>query len=472
MLTLSRFAHVFDVDDNHVALYHSLRMKPVYLTKIEHKHFLDFIQNSAVEDISDFPNSLAEIAIELSNCKILTKDSDTDDLVIKYFRSKIPEPAISGCYFILSEQCNLACKYCFLGNNNPEKRIHFSLKNMSLETGEKSLDFFVRQLEKNDEGIDPFIVFYGGEPLINFEVLDFIAERINKFRSTKSCFKNANVSVVTNGLLLDEKRMKRLKELNVNICISIDGCTEESNALRVDLAGNSTFSSVLKILDMAKDNGIDIGLSVTLNENTIKNKIKMLELISNYNIKSFSFNILMQEGTFKINDDYYEKASQFIIDMFVELRKIGVYEDRIMRKIKTFQKSFSSPHPYFSDCGATAGGQIVIAPDGTFGICHGCLWDKKYFVSSVTDNSFDAKTNPVFLEWSQLSPVNKEECQDCAALGICGVGCPIDAMKAKEGNTIHSLDERFCVHTKKTLDFIIRDLYSNISNQTINENID
>jgi len=463
MIGISRFVHTFVLDDDHVALYHSLRMKPVYLTKTEHKDLLDFIQNTKNESLSDFPDSLAHIAAELNDCKILTKNSDTDDMVINYFRSKLPEPTISGCYFILSEQCNLACKYCFLGNNNSEKRKHFSLKNMSIETAGKALDFFVRQLEKNAKTMEPFITFYGGEPLINFDVLDFIAERINELRSSNLHFKNAKVSVVTNGLLLDEKKLKRLKELNVGIGISIDGCTEESNALRVDKADNQIFPSLLKILDMAKDNGIEVGLSVTINEETIKSKAKMLELIIKYNIKGFGFNILMHEGTFNINEDYYEKASQFIIDMFVELRKIGVYEDRIMRKIQTIQKSFSEPRPYFSDCGATAGGQIVVAPDGSVGICHGCLWDKKYFVSSVDDNSFDARTNPVFIEWSQLSPINKEECQDCAALGICGVGCPIQAMNAKEGNTIHSLDERFCIHSKKTLDFIIRDLYRIIS---------
>jgi len=465
MISLSRFAHTFDIDDNNIALFHSLRVKPVYLAKIEHKDFLDFMQNSTIKSLSDFPQSLAKIAVELYDCKILTKDSDTDDKVIRYFRSQIPEPAISGCYFILSEQCNLACKYCFLGNNNPEKRKHFSLKNMSVETAGKSLDFFVHQLAKNVMDVEPFIIFYGGEPLINFEVLEFVAERINKLRLTNVRFKNANMSVVTNGLLLDAKKMQRLKELNVNIGISIDGSTEESNALRVDIAGNPTFSNVLEILDMAKGNGIDVGLSVTINEETIKNKTKMLELIEKYNIKSFGFNMLMHEETFRISENYSEKAAQFIVDMFVELRKIGVNEERIMRKVQAFQKSYSAPHIYFSDCGATAGGQIVIAPDGRVGICHGCLWDKKYFVSSVDDDSFDAKTNPVFLEWSQLSTLNKEECQDCAALGICGIGCPIDAMNAKEGNTLHSLDERFCVHAKKTLDFLIRDLYRIISNQ-------
>ncbi|WP_461252096.1 FibroRumin system radical SAM peptide maturase, partial [Treponema sp. R8-4-B8] len=345
----------------------------------EYKTFSDFLQSSKIESLSDFPASLAHIAAELSECKILTKDFDTDDKVITYFRSMHPEPAISGCYFILSEQCNLACKYCFLGNNNPEKRKHFSLQNMSMETAEKALNFFIRQLEKNENVGKPFIVFYGGEPLINFEVLDFIADRINKLRLTKSYFKDAVVSVVTNGLLLDEKKLKRLKELNVNIGISIDGCTEESNALRVDRAGKPVFSNILKILDMAKDIDIGVGLSVTLNEEAIKNKSEMLGLISKYNIKGFGFNILMPEETFKVSEDYNEKASQFIIDMFVELRKIGIYEDRIMRKVKTFQDSYSEPKHYYSDCGATAGGQLVFVPDGSIGICQGCLWNKKYF---------------------------------------------------------------------------------------------
>jgi uncharacterized protein len=468
MMTLSRFAHVFDLGDDHVALYHSLRMKPVYLTKTEYKIFSDFLQNSKIESLSDFPSSLARIASELSECKILTKESDTDDKVITYFRSILPEPAVGGCYIILSEQCNLACKYCFLGNSNPEKRKHFSLQNMSMETAEKALNFLLRQLEKNNNVEKPFIIFYGGEPLINFEVLDFLADRINKLRATKPYLKDASVSVVTNGLLFDEKKLKRLKELNVNIGISIDGCTEESNALRVDRAGNPAFSRILKILDMAKNCGIGVGLSVTLNEEAIKNKAEMLELINKYNIKGFGFNILMPEGSFKVSEDYNEKATQFIIDMFVELRKIGIYEDRIMRKVKTFQDSYSEPKLHFADCGATAGAQLVFAPDGSVGICHGCLWNKKYFVSSVDDDSFDARTNPVFIEWSQLSPLNREECQDCAALGICGGGCPVNAMNAKEGNTIHSLDERFCVHSKKTLDFLIKDLYKIVTDKKEN----
>lgn len=201
--------------------------------------------------------------------------------------------------------------------------------------------------------------------------------------------------------------------------------------------------------------GVDVSLSVTLSEETIKNTRDILELVDAYGVKAFGFNIMMSSDTFVLPQSYNEAAAQFIIDEFIELRERGIYEDRMMRKLKAFSKA----QVYFSDCAATTGGQIVIAPNGQVGICHGCLHDKKYFVAHINDDDFVAVKDDNFIEWSQLTPVNHEECLDCPALGICGGGCPVNAMYLKPDNTIHSLDERFCAHSKKTLEFFIRDLY-------------
>lgn len=174
-------------------------------------------------------------------------------------------------------------------------------------------------------------------------------------------------------------------------------------------------------------------------------------------------NIIMSNDAFRLRDNYYEEATQFLIDVFVELRKRGIYEDRIMRKLKSFSKA----QVYFSDCAATSGSQIVVAPNGQVGICHGCLYDKNYFVSDIYDDDFLASKNSTFIEWSQLTPINRDECMDCPVLGICGGGCPVNAMNSKPSNTIHSVDDHFCVHAKKTLDFLIHDLFRIIlKNQT------
>ena len=462
MLALSRFAKCFELDDA-VALYHSLRMKPVYLEKAQYKEVLGLLNDSSVSTLDDIPPSLATIATELKKNKILTSSPEEDAKVLSFVQSRIPSPSVNVCYFILSEQCNLACQYCFLGNSDPEKRTKFSLESMTKETADKALSFFKRQIALSDNKSQenkPTIIFYGGEPLLNFKVLEHVALKVKELQRSHADFENAELSVITNGLLLNKAKLKRLEELGVSIAISIDGCSEEANEMRVDLGGNPTYQRVLNTLDVAKELDIEISLSVTLTEKTLQDKAKILELISHYGIKGFGFNILMTDESFPLSKNYSEKAADFIIEVFQDLREIGVYEDRIMRKLKAFSKA----QVYFSDCAATAGSQIVITPDGSVGICHGCLADRKFFTTTIDDASFNANTHPLFHEWSQLTPVNKEDCLDCEALGICGGGCPINALYSKAENTIQSLDERFCAHAKRTLAFFITDLYKIITN--------
>ena len=352
----------------------------------------------------------------------------------------------------------LACKYCFLGNNDCAKRSNFLMENMSAETADKAINFFIRQIKASGLDVEenkPVLIFYGGEPMVNFEILEYAATRINELREKEQCIRNIEMSMVTNGLLLNEEKVRRLHELGVAIAISIDGFTEEANSMRVDVAGKPVFSRILEKLDMCKAMGVDVSLSVTLSEETIKNTKDILKLVDTYGVKAFGFNIMMSSDTFVLPQSYNEAAAQFIIDEFIELRERGIYEDRMMRKLKSFSKA----QVYFSDCAATTGGQIVIAPNGQVGICHGCLHNKQYFVAHIDDDDFVAVKDKNFIEWSQLTPVNHEECMECPALGICGGGCPINAMHLKPGNTIHSIDERFCVHSKKTLEFFIRDLY-------------
>ncbi len=457
MVKLSRFAHTFDLGDA-VALYHSLRMKPVYLSRESYTSLQAWLASSFCTSFDSAPDEIKEDVLQLKKWKILSDKPDEDKKVLEFIRSRMPEPAISVCYMILSEQCNLACKYCFLGNNDDEKRKQFNLESMTSAVADRAVDFYVEQLKKsglNFEKEKPVVIFYGGEPLVNYPVLIRIAEKLLTLRATEPCLKNLEMSMVTNSLLLDKERILKLKELGVGIGISIDGFTAEENEMRIDRAGNPVFDKVLEKIQLCQELGVNVTLSVTLSEETVKHKENVIKLVKKYGIKSFGFNIMMSSDTFVLPESYNEAAAQFIIDEFKELRKLGIMEDRMLRKLDSFSKA----QVYYSDCAATCGGQIVIAPNGQVGICHGCLYDKKYFVTDINDTAFDCKKNPEFIEWSQLSPVNKEECLDCPALGICGGGCPLNAMYMKKGNTIHSIDTRFCVHAKKTLEFLVSDLY-------------
>jgi uncharacterized protein len=165
---------------------------------------------------------------------------------------------------------------------------------------------------------------------------------------------------------------------------------------------------------------------------------------------------MLCSSNYHLPDEYYEEASKFIIDSFKILRPLGVYEDRIMRKLNSFAHS----RIHFSDCGATAGGQLVFSPDGRVGICHEMLAEKENFVTTVDDDMFDAKNNTVWQKWASFTPINYDECIDCEALGICGGGCPVNARLQNPSRGLHIVDKRPCIHAKRTLKFLIEDLYN------------
>ncbi len=83
---------------------------------------------------------------------------------------------------------------------------------------------------------------------------------------------------------------------------------------------------------------------------------------------------------------------------------------------------------------------------------------KNYFFSDVSKD-FQFHENSTIREWGHRSPLNMPQCFDCSAIGTCGGGCAYGAML--RNGSIWSLDDRFCVHSLKTLEWMIWDLYEN-----------
>jgi len=442
---LSKFAHSHDLGE-YVAVWHSLRMKPVFLTKEAFNNLQCGLYSSEIEK-------------ELTSKKILLSYPGEDTDVINRVRQKVPPPGVGLGYFLLSERCNLACEYCFMGSNTHKQGAALH-KDMTREVADKAISFFIRQLISS--GIDfsknkPQIIFFGGEPLIAFDTLDYVVKRINELKGECSVLANIEMSIITNGTLLTKERIQRLNDLGVAVSISIDGPSETANKMRVDATGKGAFDRIIDVLDLCKKMQVKVGLSVTLTEDTIRDLPGMLKLVKDYEIKGFGYNIPMCNESFQVSDDFYAEASRFIIESFKALRTMGVYEDRIMRKLITF----SSSQIYFSDCGATGGGQVVFTPDGRVGLCHGLLEDKEHFVTTVDDGTFIASEHPLWREWASLSPINQDECIDCEALGICGGGCPVNARFLNPGKKgLQTIDGRTCIHSKSTLRFLIEDLYN------------
>lgn len=455
MFFISKFAQKIE-RDGYICRFNSLKNIPVFYKKEIDSRLEDYIVNQG----SPVDDEIFALVSELEKAKVIVPSQDYDDNILRAIRNCIKKPYPAILYIMLTEKCNFACDYCFIERHMDQSKTNVMTKEIAL----KALDFYVHQIAKVPELFEEEknLLFYGGEPLSNYEVLKFTAQKIQEYIKVGKLPKKTNVSMVTNGAFITEEIAKELKELNVSFSISLDGATPQANVCRKYHNGKPAYDGIIKGLENAKAAGCECGLSVTLSQEALKEGNLLFDLIDKYQIKSMGFNILLTDSVYSVPEQYFIDVSQFIVDAFKIFRDKGIYEDRIMRKVNAFVEH----KLHFQDCAAEGGNQLVVAPDGEVGLCHGYLSTRETFVTNVNDFDFDMTTDPVFLDWNKRTPFNMPQCENCMALGTCGGGCALNA-KAN-GKSIWDLDERFCIHAKATIEFLIWDLFDQIKKEAIN----
>ena len=118
----------------------------------------------------------------------------------------------------ITEKCNLRCEYCCYGGGIAGQRFH-SDRSMSFDTARKAIIEYLGD-EQLGQGVYP-ITFYGGEPLLEFDLLQRIVYFAEDLASKQG--KTVNFAITTNGTLLDVKTLDFLVKHEFFIMVSLDG---------------------------------------------------------------------------------------------------------------------------------------------------------------------------------------------------------------------------------------------------------
>ncbi len=114
----------------------------------------------------------------------------------------------------ISNDCNLRCLYCFAntGTYNGMRDL------MDSATAERTLEWFVRQSKGKDK---LNLHFFGGEPLMNVDLVNFMADYAHKLE--KKYEKKIFLNICTNGTILNKNIINTIKKYTMGVQISIDG---------------------------------------------------------------------------------------------------------------------------------------------------------------------------------------------------------------------------------------------------------
>jgi len=461
--SVSRFVHRFDRGDTS-AFYHSLFVKAAYLPRQIADHVAVFdgsvsLQNALDALPSSDRNAVASALPALIENRMLLGTPDTDDNVLRSFKSQLHPPHVNLLYLIVTTACTFSCSYCFMIKSKaaPKTVNRTDSRLMSVDTAVDGLRmaFRCQRLENGDEPLQ--IVFYGGEPLLNIKAIRAVLDEINASMARGELVQRPNAMIITNGSLFTDEIATLFKENSVQVAFSIDGDATTNDQGRISNDGMSAYAHVERAISCCRRNELGFGVSVTLTPSAVAHFDDVMRTIRHFRPQSVGFNLLFDDPELHLPFGYAAEATALMIGAFDEVSALGILEDRVMRKVRAFAERRFYPF----DCGAAGGNQIVVAPDGEVGICHGFLRDRRYFVTDVHNREFVPSEDPVFLEWAQRTPINMPECQTCFALGLCGGGCPMNA--AREKSSIRDMDRRACAHSKLIVEWLVWRLYDRSS---------
>lgn len=219
------------------------------------KSVYEYLKNSK----NDIFNELIDVEIEsLKNNGYLSKKRISDnshpvtDKLNYFLNSKLRMIILQ-----LTQQCNLRCEYCtfsgkYLNRGHANKRMDF-------DTAKKGIDFLI----DNSRDVDSVnIGFYGGEPLLEFDLM----KKCIEYATTVAEGKNIRFNFTTNGTLLTKEIIEFLCTYDVNITISLDGPKDVHDKNRkFAYNGCGTFDRIMEKLEMIKKNYPDFFTNILFN---------------------------------------------------------------------------------------------------------------------------------------------------------------------------------------------------------------
>lgn len=420
--------HVFDDVSYEILDYFNIGDKSLIVNKLSNKYGKEQVAE-AFEEIC-----------RLENKGILF----SDDSYIEEIADKRGEPVIKALCLHVAHDCNMRCEYCFAQTGD------FGTKRslMTAETGKKSIDFLI---ESSGNRINLEVDFFGGEPLLNFDVVKEIVRYARE--REKELNKHFRFTITTNALSLQNKHKNFINENFDNIVMSIDGRKSVNDNMRHTVNGLGTYEIILpKIKDIAESRNQDrYYVRGTFTRENLDFSRDVLHLADE------GFQQISIEPVVAAKDTGYDIREEDLPVLLEEYEKLAMlYVDR-KKKGQAFNFFHfiidleHGPCIYKRITGCGAGYEyLAVTPEGDIYPCHQFVGIDEFKMGNVYSGIKKTSIKELFRSTTVFS---REECKNCWAKYYCSGGCAANAYQFS--NDIKSPYKIGCELEKKRLECAI-----------------
>ena len=363
------------------------------------------------EEISE---AYEEIAWLIEDECLFTDDSYEDYIAQMAGR----ETVVKALCLHIAHDCNLACKYCFAG----EGEYHGERSLMSLEVGKKALDFLVRA-SKGRTNLE--VDFFGGEPLMNFEVVKKIVEYGRSLEKEHN--KKFRFTLTTNGMLLNDEVLEFANKEMGNLVLSIDGRKSIHDAMRPRRGGQGSYDEIVPKFIKAAESRNQMNYYVrgtyTHHNTDFAEDVKHLA--------DLGFKQISVEPVVAPPDKDYAITDEDVVKLLEQYDILAKY----MLEKKKEGKGFNFFHfmidlsggpcvaKRLSGCGSGTE-YLAVTPGGDLYPCHQFVGIDEFLMGNVDTGVTNTAIRDKFKKCNVYS---KDECRKCFARFYCSGGCAANA---------------------------------------------
>lgn len=315
--------------------------------------------------------------------------------------------------FIVTEDCNLRCKYCYITHKASNKKMNFSV-------AKKFIDYIL-----NSEMIKQHAVtldFIGGEPLLEIELIDKICDyfKLKTYEMGISWYWNYRISICTNGVNYLDKRIQKFISKNkskLSMTITIDGTKAKHDLQRVFPDGTGSYDVVKKNVDVWK-NQFYASTKVTFASADLKYlKDSIIELWQE-GIPEIAANVVFEDVWKEDDDKIFEEQLRELADYILENHLFDKYQCSL------FDDSIGQPYTEdmlkLTSCGA--GKMLAVGVDGKLYPCmrycsYSLNHQDEYVIGHVNTGIDYDKVRP--FEAATFKLQSDEECINCKIASGC-----------------------------------------------------
>lgn len=345
--------------------------------------------------------------------------------------------------FIVTKECQLRCKYCYLVGKNEKER-------MSFDVAKKAIDYVLnnRNMFKEKSVTYDFI---GGEPFLEIELIDKICDYLKEkmFELNHPWFNSYRFNFSTNGLMYNDERVQKFIEKNHNhlsIGITIDGTKRKHDLQRVYKDGRGSYDDVVKNIPLWLKQFPGAGTKVTIGSNDIPYIKESVLHLYDLGIKEVNINVVFEDIWKKGDDLLFEKQLLELADEIIDKK---LYVDHACSFFSDF---LGKPMDCVNDnqnwCGA--GKMLSVDAAGKF---YPCTRFAKYSLRSKApiiigdiEHGIDENKLRPFLTLDRTTQ-STQKCIDCEIASGCA-WCQGENYDAADTPTIYQRATAICLMHK------------------------